>query len=102
MLDVLLTAKEAALRLGVSVTTLYAWLGLSDTSLLVIRGQWTTIRYYQTGPQGQGRIRIPASEIDRLLTLMQVNPKVSPPRRSIVRGDTLPGITVALGRPEAP
>src|SRR5689334_23604664 len=68
----LASAREAALRLGVTATTLYAWLGLSDRGLLVIRGHSVTIEYFQSGPRGQGRIRIDLAEVERLKDLMRV------------------------------
>jgi hypothetical protein len=98
----LLTPRAASQRLGVAVTTLYDWLGRSELGLFALAGVRVTICYHQTGPKQQGRIRIPASEIDRLLTLMRVDPKCPPPRRPTVRPDSFPGINVALGRPGAP
>jgi hypothetical protein len=95
----LLRAKEAARLLGMRVTTLYAWLGLSDYGLLVIRGQPATIHYYQGGPSGQGRIQIEAAEVDRVRELMRVVPQKPPTRRPQMRRDQLPGIKVPLGRP---
>ena len=95
----LLTAKEAAGRLGITVTSFYDWLGQSDLGLLVIRGQPVTIDYLQGGSQGQGRIRIEAAEVARLRELMRVRPRHVPLRRPPVRRDNFPGITVALGRP---
>lgn len=96
----LLSTREAARRLGITVTTLYDWLGQSDRGLLIIRGQAVTIGYLQAGPQGQGRIRIEVSEIERLKRLMQVRPRPALPRRPPIRQDTFPGITVPLGRPD--
>ena len=90
----------AAHRLGVSVTTLYSWLGLSDRGLLVIRGQPVTVNYFQAGPAGQGRIRIESSEVERLKELMRVVVDPRRPRRPPVPRGRFPGITVALGRPE--
>lgn len=101
MSDELLTPKETARRLGIAVTTLYDWLGKSDHGLLVIRGQRVTIDHFQGGPKGQGRIRIEAGEITRLLELMRVKPQGIIPRASPVRQQTYPGITVPLGRPES-
>lgn len=96
----LLSTREAARRLGITVTTLYDWLGQSDRGLLIIRGQAVTIGYLQAGPQGQGRNRIEASKIERLKRLMQVSPRPVLPRRPPIRQDTFPGITVPLGRPD--
>src|SRR5947209_13376600 len=53
--DPLLTAADAARRLGISVTTLYDWLGQSDCGILVLRGKSVTIGYFQAGARGQGR-----------------------------------------------
>jgi hypothetical protein len=60
-----------------------------------------TINYLQGGPQGQGRIKIEAGEVERLKELMRVRPQAPPPRRLPVRRDAYPGITVPLGRPPA-
>src|SRR5262245_44218494 len=68
----LLSATEAARRLGITVTTLYDWLGKSDVGLLEIRGQRVTVRYFQGGPLGQGRIKIEIDEIERLKEIMHV------------------------------
>jgi hypothetical protein len=95
----LLTAKEAASRLGITATTLYDWLGESDYGLLVIRGQRVTIRYFQSGPSGQGKIQIEACEVERIKELMRVVPQQVIPRRPQLRSDQFPGITVPLGRP---
>ena len=94
----LLSAKDAARRLGVAVTSFYDWLGQSDQGLLVIRGQAVTINYFQGGPQGQGRIRIEFSEIDRIRELMRVRPRRYTPRRPPQK-QQYPGIHVKLGRP---
>ncbi len=100
MAEELLIAREAARRLGLAVTTLYDWLGQSDRGLLVIRGQPVTINYLQAGPQGQGRIRLEAGEVERLKELMRVRPQRSTPRQLPVRQESFPGITVKLGRPD--
>jgi len=100
MSEGLLSTREAARRLGITVTTLYDWLGQSSQGVLVIRGQRVTINYFQGGPQGQGRIRIEADEIERLRNVMRVLPKPVVPRRPPVRQETFPGITVPLGRPD--
>jgi transposase-like protein len=99
---VFLTVKEAAKRLGIQPTTLYDWLGLSRHGLLVIRGQIVTIDYFQSGAKGQGKIQIPASEIERLHELMRVPVQFSIPRKTPVRVVSYPGITVPLGRPSGP
>jgi hypothetical protein len=96
----LLTPQDAAQRLDLAVTTLYDWLGRSKAGLFILGGERVSIRCYQTGPQRQGRIRIPAGEIDRLLELMRVVTKAPPRRRPHVHPKALPGIVVALGRPE--
>lgn len=96
----LLATGQAAARLGISVTSFYDWLGLSDRGLLMIRGQKVTIDYFQGGPRGQGRIRIEAAEIDRLHELMRVRPREAHLRRPPIKRQTFPGITVPLGRPE--
>lgn len=95
----LLSAQEAARRLGVTTTTLYAWLGESDAGLLCLRGQAVTVDYYQSGARGQGRIKIPAGEVDRLLELMRVRPHPALRRPTPIRPTAFPGITVPLGRP---
>ncbi len=95
----LLTIRDAALRLGVSPSTLYDWLSKSDYGLFVLRGQRVDIRYFQGGRRGQGRIRIEAEEVERVLELMRVQPQSLPERRAPLRKHTLPGIYVKLGRP---
>src|SRR2546430_2150503 len=97
----LLSAREAARRLGMAVTSLYDWLGQSDRGLLVLRGQPVTINYLQGGWRGQGRIRIEAAEVERLKDLMRVHPQRIIPRRPPVRQQSFPGITVPLGWPDA-
>jgi hypothetical protein len=100
MSDELFSAQEAARRLGISVSSLYDWLGQSDRGPFLIRGQSVTINYLQGGPRGQGRTRIEAVEIERRKELMRVRPRFAPPRRFAIRRDALPGITVKLGRPD--
>jgi len=100
MSEELLSAKEAARRLGMAVTSLYDWLGQSDRGFLVIRGERVTIDYLQGGPQGQGRIKLAASEVERLQDLMRVRPQRPAPRRRPLRQHLFPGITVPLGRPD--
>lgn len=100
MSDDLLTINEAARRLGISAVTLYDWLGRSDHGLLEIRGHNVTVLYYQGGSRGQGRIRIPAAEVERLLQCMRVVPGKAPKRRRTTESmRSFPGITVPLGRP---
>ena len=94
-----LSAKKAAQCLGVAVTTFYDWLGQSDRGLLKIRGESVTIDYFQSGQQGQGRIQLEASEVDRLRERMRVHPKPAVTRRPPTRHNVYPGITVPLGRP---
>jgi hypothetical protein len=98
--DNLLSATEAARRLGISVTTFYDWLGQSDHGLFVIRGQRVIIQYFQGGARGQGRIRIESAEVDRIRECMRVRPCSARPRRQPVQRDAFPGITVKLGRPD--
>ena len=97
MAEDLLSAREAARQLGLAVTTLYDWLGQSDQGLLVLRGRPVTVYYLQGGPQGQGRILLPAGEVARLLELLRVHPRRTHSRRPPVKA--FPGITVPLGRP---
>lgn len=94
------SAKEASQRLGVSVATLYDWLGQSDRGLLTIRGQAVTIDYFQSGRQGQGKIQIEASEVKRIRDLMRVRPQYAITRRAPIRRDSFPGITMHLGHPD--
>ena len=98
----LVAVKEAAMQLGVKPTTLYDWLGQSDRGQFVIRGQPTSIRYFQSGPQGGGRIMLELEEIHRLRELMRVRPNRIPKRRPPLRKSQFPGITVPLGRPNGP
>jgi transposase-like protein len=96
----LLTVEAAAKRLGITPATLYDWLGQADYGSLLIRGTPVEITYYQGGPRGQGRIRIPETEVERLLELMRVKPRTPPLRRPPSRPLTsFPGINVPLGRP---
>lgn len=96
----ILTISEAAARLGITTATLYDWLGQSDVGLLKIRGRSMTVSYFQGGPKGQGRIRIPAAEVDQLLDAMRVTPSAVLMRRMPPRPKNFPGITVPLGRPD--
>jgi len=100
MSDELLSTSEAAHRLGIAPTTLYDWLGQSKRGLLRIRGLPVKIRYYQGGPQGQGRIRIPSGEVIRILELLEVRTQAHLERVTPIRRDTFPGIGVRLGRPD--
>ena len=102
MAEELLSAREAARRLGIAVATLYDWLGRSDRGLLVLRGRPVTVGYLQGGPRGQGRIRVGAGEVERLKDLLRVRPRPHPPRRPPPSRESFPGITVPLGRPPAP
>ena len=99
MSEELLTAAEAARRLGVTTTTLYDWLGRSRIGALEIRGQKAVIQYFQGGARGQGRIRIEAGEVERLRDLMRVRPLHPAPVIRRPRIAAWPGITVPLGRP---
>jgi hypothetical protein len=95
----MLTPGQAASRLGVTATTVYDWLGRSRRGLFVLRGQPVTVEFFQTGAKGQGRIRIPAREVERLREMMRVPVEPARTRRPPVRRDRFPGITVPLGRP---
>lgn len=99
MSDKLLTAAAAAVRVGLSVTTFYDWLGRSRIGALEIRGQRVTIDYLQGGARGQGRIRIEAREVERLRELMRVRPHSAPAPRRAPLPRSWPGINVPLGRP---
>ena len=95
-----LSSKEAAAALGISVLTLYDWLSQADAGEFEIRGQPVTIAYYQGGQRGQGRIRIDAQEVERLLSLMRVTPKVTRTRTRPQKTSALQHITTNLGHPE--
>lgn len=95
----LLSAAAAARRLGISVTTLYDWLGQSDHGLLKVRGVPVTIEYLQTGPRGEGKISIESREIHRIRELLIVQPQSIAVRRPTRSTRSYPGITVPLGRP---
>jgi hypothetical protein len=99
MSDEVLSAAQSARRLGITVTTLYDWLGQSDRGLLIIRGQAVTIDYLQGGAKGQGRIQIELTEVQRLKELMRVRPQWGRPRHLPVRQTIYPGITAPLGMP---
>jgi hypothetical protein len=99
MVGELLTVADSARLLGISPATLYDWLGRSRRGLLVIRGQRITIEFFQTGPKGQGRIKIALDELDRVRDLLRVRSVAVPVRKSPTRRHAYPGITVALGRP---
>ncbi len=93
----LLTARDAARRLGISTASLYDWLTQSDAGTLVIRGEPLTVDYFQGGAKGQGRIRIEAQEVQRLKEAMRVRPRPVQQRRPPTRRHHYPGITVELG-----
>lgn len=95
----ILTPQQAAGLLGITTTTLYDWLGRSRRGLLVLRGRSVAVEFFQTGANGQGRIRIPAREVERLKDLMRVPVEPVRDRRPPVRRDRFPGITAPLGRP---
>jgi hypothetical protein len=95
----LLSSEQSARRLGIRVLTLYDWLGQSDAGEFVIRGQPVTIEYYQGGRRGQGRIKINAQEIERLLVLMRVTPRTTYMRKRPETKSPLQHITTKLGRP---
>ncbi|MCO6457681.1 MAG: helix-turn-helix domain-containing protein [bacterium] len=96
----LLSSQDAARRLGISTATLYDWLAQSDAGTFMIRGQPTTINYYQGGRKGQGRIKIDSQELERLLELMFVSPKSQPIRRAPRKQTSMQHITTKLGRPD--
>lgn len=96
----LLSAREAASRLGISVSSFYDWLSQSDRGEFVIRGESVTIDYFQTGRRGQGRIRLEVDEVERLKNLFRVRPRKPVTRREPIKPLAFPGITVALGRPK--
>jgi hypothetical protein len=95
----LLNTKDAAAAIGVSVLTLYDWLSQSDSGKFEIRGQPVTVEYFQGGRRGQGRIKIAHQEIERILSLMRVTPKVASSRSRCKKKPTLQHITTKLGRP---
>ena len=95
----LLTADDAATQLGVSRTTLYDWLAQSDGGRFMLRGQLVTINYLQGGRRGQGRIKIERTEVDRLMELMRVNPKLTRVRVAPRPKAALRHISAKLGRP---
>ena len=95
----LLTADDAATRFGISRTTLYDWLAQSDGGWFMLRGQAVTIDYLQGGRRGQGRIKIKRTEVDRLLELMRVKPKLTRTRVVPRPKAALTHITAKLGRP---
>jgi hypothetical protein len=99
MSDDLLTAAEAARRLGITTTTLYDWLGRSRIGELEIRGQRVTVNFFQGGARGQGRIRLEVGEVERLRELMRVQPQAVVVRRPPVKQTQWPGIYVTPGRP---
>ncbi|MGE3806358.1 MAG: DNA-binding protein [Gemmataceae bacterium] len=101
MRQVLITAREAAQRLGIATATLYHWLQLSNAGAFVIRGQLTTINYFQGGRRGQGRILIDETELERLKECMRVVHRGPVSRRPPARSGNYPGINVPLGRPDA-
>lgn len=100
MSDRLLSTRETALRLGLSVATLYDWLAQSDAGEFVLRGEPVTISYFQGGAKGQGRIKIDAKEIERILSLMKVSPKPKRQRQSPKPRSVLQHITAQLGKPD--
>jgi len=95
----LLTAQQAAQRLGISTASIYGWLAQSNAGTFRLRGQPVTIAHLQSGPRGRGHIKLESVEVDRLIELMKVHPRPSLPRSSPVRTPQFPGITVKLGRP---
>lgn len=100
MSDELLSAEDAARRLGISRASLYEWLAQSDRGTFMLRGRLVTINYLQGGPRGQGRIKIEAGEIERLKDRMRARPRRQSPKRQSAPSRAFPGITVRLGRPD--
>jgi len=100
MVTARLTSDEAAQMLGIRRATLYSWLRMSDAGELVFRSQPVTIRYLQGGRAGQGRILIESSEVERLLSLMQVTPRPSRVRQSPTKLQDYRYITTRPGRPD--
>ncbi len=97
----LLTSQKAAEVLGISVLTLYDWLGQSDAGEFEIRGERVTIDYYQGGRKGQGRIRIEEAEVHRLLSLMRSTAKPQRRRQPQKKNSNVfQHITTKLGRPD--
>lgn len=96
----LLSSREAASKLGISVTSLYDWLARSDNNEFILRGQSFSIDYLQGGARGQGRIQIEETEIERLIEAMRVHPQSRPKRCLPIKLQNYPGITVPLGRPD--
>jgi len=96
----LLSSFEAAERLGIAVATLYEWLSQSDVGRFHIRGQRVNIEYYQGGRRGQGRIRVPKKEVERLLSMMRVSPRQATSKPHSPSKPITKHITVALGRPD--
>ena len=96
----LVSAQEAARRLGIAVGSLYDWLNQSDCGEFMIRGAPVTIDYFQTGARGQGRIRLTIKEVERLKDVLRVRPsRKDVPRQQATKHQVYPGITVELGRP---
>ena len=100
MSDGFLSTSDAAQRLAISRATIYQWLAESDAGTLAIRGQPVTVDYLQGGPNGQGRIKIEAKEVERLKDLMRVRPQAIQSPRRPRQPAIYPGITVKLGRPD--
>ena len=96
----LLSSLEAAEQLGIAVATLHEWLSLSDAGCFRIRGQRVTVEYYQGGRCGQGRIRLPQKEVERLLSMMRVSPRQTTSNPHSPSKPKTKHITVALGRPD--
>ena len=99
--EVLLSAAEAARRLGISTASLYDWLGQSDAGTFALRGKPVTVNYLQGGAQGQGRIKLEAREVERLRDLMRVQPCPHPERRPPTNKLQFPGITASWAAPSA-
>ena len=96
----LLDTKEAARRLHISRNTLYGWLKSSNAGNFKLRFETVTIWHLQGGAKNQGRILIPATEVERLLSLMEVAPSPKRKRRRPNKNPPLRYITGKLGRPD--
>ncbi|MFN3150483.1 DNA-binding protein [Bremerella sp.] len=95
----LLNSEQAADALGISVPTLYDWLSQSDRGDFAIRGVPVTISYLQGGRRGQGRIKVAAKEVERLLELMRVSPK---PKKELRKRPVNSGFSFLKSKPGRP
>lgn len=65
----------------------------------MLRDQPFTVRYFQTGSRGQGRIRIELEEVERIREALRVTTRLARQRRLPNKPQNFPGIHVPLGRP---